>query len=112
FYIRMYGDALAFTSVNLITSNVVPSKNYLGFITGLQKQLGSITSLIGPLLSGYLWSWSIKHSFPYPLNSHFVWVLSGALLVSAWYMTQSIPDSVNVSASDNESSSPSQEETS
>ncbi|KAJ2553654.1 hypothetical protein EV175_002868 [Coemansia sp. RSA 1933] len=112
FYVRMYGDALGSTSVNLITANVVPSKNYLGFITGLQKQLNSITFLLGPFLSGYLWSWSIKHSFPYPFNSHFVWVLSGASLVVAWYMTRSIPDSVNVSASDNNPTNASQEETS
>ncbi|KAJ2551411.1 hypothetical protein EV175_003703, partial [Coemansia sp. RSA 1933] len=67
--------------------------------------------------SGYIWSWSIKHSFPYPFNSHFVWVLSGLSLIMASYITLSIPDSVNVFASgsneqhDNESDTASSEDT-
>ncbi|KAJ1890378.1 hypothetical protein LPJ81_005947 [Coemansia sp. IMI 209127] len=39
------------------------------------------------------------HSFPYPFNSHFAWVLSGLSLLAAWYITLQIPDSVNVFAS-------------
>ncbi|KAJ1729132.1 hypothetical protein LPJ72_005130, partial [Coemansia sp. Benny D160-2] len=107
FYIRMHGDILAFTSVNIIAINVAPRRNYLGFITGLQNQLNSITFMIGPLISGYLWSWSIKHTFYYPFNSHFVWVLSGVALVACWYMTLSIPESVNIfaSGSDNQDQS-------
>ncbi|KAJ2661455.1 hypothetical protein IWW48_002438 [Coemansia sp. RSA 1200] len=107
FYIRMHGDILAFTSVNIIAINVAPRRNYLGFITGLQNQLNSITFMIGPLISGYLWSWSIKHSFYYPFNSHFVWVLSGVALVACWCMTLSIPESVNIfaSGSDNQNQS-------
>ncbi|KAJ2645363.1 hypothetical protein GGH99_008289 [Coemansia sp. RSA 1285] len=97
-YIRMYGDIMAYTSVNMIALNVAPKKNYLGFITGLQQQGNSITFMLGPLISGWLWSWSIKHSFPYPFNSHFAWVLSGASLLAAWYITLGIPDSVNVFA--------------
>ncbi|KAJ1796292.1 hypothetical protein LPJ59_003835 [Coemansia sp. RSA 2399] len=74
-----------------------PVKNYP---CGLQKQVNSITNMLGPLIWGYLWSWSIKHSFPYPFNSHFTWVLSGILLVISWYISLSIPGSVNSFASD------------
>ncbi|KAJ2540459.1 hypothetical protein EV175_006230 [Coemansia sp. RSA 1933] len=98
-FIRMYGDILAYTSVNTIAINVAPRKNYLGFITGLQQQGNSITFMLGPLISGYLWSWSIKHSFPYPFNSHFAWVVSGVSLIVAWYITRKIPESVNIFAS-------------
>ncbi|KAJ1666268.1 hypothetical protein EV178_002379 [Coemansia sp. RSA 1646] len=98
-YIRTFGDILAFTSVNLLVANIAPRKTSLGFMNGLQQQAASITYILGPLVSGYLWSWSIKHSFPYPFNSHLVWVLGGLSLAVAWYMTRSIPDSVNVFAS-------------
>ncbi|KAJ1795834.1 hypothetical protein LPJ59_004117 [Coemansia sp. RSA 2399] len=98
-YIRMFGDILAFTSVNLLVANIAPRKTDLGFMNGLQQQATSITYIIGPIISGYLWSWSIKHSLPYPFNSHFVWVLAGMSLAASWYMTRSIPDTVNVFAS-------------
>ncbi|KAJ2613224.1 hypothetical protein EV177_002607 [Coemansia sp. RSA 1804] len=99
-YVRTLGDILSFASISLLVSNVAPRKTDLGFMNGLQQQTTSITYIIGPLISGYLWSWSIKHSFPYPFNSHFVWVLGGASLVVAWYMSLSIPDSVNIFASE------------
>ncbi|KAJ2398877.1 hypothetical protein GGI23_002987 [Coemansia sp. RSA 2559] len=98
-FIRIHGDIMAYTSGNIIGTNVAPRKNCLGFVTGLQNQLNAITFMLGPLISGYLWSWSIKHSYPYPFNSHFAWVLSGIALVITWYITLSLPESVNVFAS-------------
>ncbi|KAJ2549845.1 hypothetical protein EV175_004289 [Coemansia sp. RSA 1933] len=112
-YIRTFGDILAFTSVNLLVANVAPNKTDLGFMNGLQQQTTSITYIIGPLISGYLWSWSIKHSFPYPFNSHFVWVLAGIALAVSWHMTKRIPNSVNVFASgSNTQSNPDSDESS
>ncbi|KAJ2398142.1 hypothetical protein GGI23_003297 [Coemansia sp. RSA 2559] len=98
-HIRTFGDILACTSLNLLVANIAPKKTDLGFMNGLQQLATSITYSIGPLISGCLWSWSIKHSFPYPFNSHFVWVLAGMSLAASWYITRSIPDSVNVFAS-------------
>ncbi|KAJ1989950.1 hypothetical protein GGI25_004546 [Coemansia spiralis] len=103
--IRTVGDILAFTSISMLVANIAPRKSDLGFMNGLQQQTMAIAHMIGPLISGYLWSWSIKHSFPYPLNSHFVWILGGISLGISWYMTRSIPDSVNVFASGSKSSS-------
>ncbi|KAJ1766272.1 hypothetical protein IW138_005976 [Coemansia sp. RSA 986] len=98
-YIRMLGDTLAFTSVNLLAVNIAPTKADFGFVNGLQQQIAMSAYMVGTLISGYLWSWSIKHSFPYPFNSHFVWVLGGVSLAASWYMTLPIPDSVNIFAS-------------
>ncbi|KAJ1782444.1 hypothetical protein LPJ59_006808, partial [Coemansia sp. RSA 2399] len=70
-YIRMLGDTLAFTSVNLLVANIAPTKADLGFVNGLQQQVAMLAYIVGTLVSGYLWSWSIKHAFPYPFNSHF-----------------------------------------
>ncbi|KAJ2399908.1 hypothetical protein GGI23_002365 [Coemansia sp. RSA 2559] len=95
----MLGDTLAFTSVNLLVANIAPTKADLGFVNGLQQQVAMSAYIVGTLVSGYLWSWSIKHSFPYPFNSHFAWVFGGVALVISWYITLKLPDSVNIFAS-------------
>ncbi|KAJ2552126.1 hypothetical protein EV175_003434 [Coemansia sp. RSA 1933] len=98
-YVRMYGDTLAFSSIYIIVANVAPRKNCLGLINGLQQQINSITTMVGPLIWGYAWSWSIKHSFSYPFNSHFAWILSSVTCLIGWYIALKVPDSVNMFAS-------------
>ncbi|KAJ2551196.1 hypothetical protein EV175_003783 [Coemansia sp. RSA 1933] len=113
----MYGDTLAFSSIYIIVANVAPRKNCLGLINGLQQQINSITTMVGPLIWGYAWSWSIKHSFSYPFNSHFAWILSSITCLIGWYIALKIPDSVNMFASgsneqhNNESDTASSEDT-
>ncbi|KAJ2519603.1 hypothetical protein GGI11_002528, partial [Coemansia sp. RSA 2049] len=75
-YLLMHADAFAWTSMFILVSNAAPRKEYLGFINGLLSLVYGITYIFGPLVSGYLWSWSLKHTLPYPLNSHLAWVAS------------------------------------
>ncbi|KAJ2656641.1 hypothetical protein IW148_005542 [Coemansia sp. RSA 1199] len=96
---RMVGDILAFTSINLIVSNIAPTKTTLGAMNGMQQFSSTCTRIVGPMLSGTLWGWSIKHKMVYPLNSHLVWVLCGVLIAVSWKMSMSLPSSVNVFAS-------------
>ncbi|KAJ1889465.1 hypothetical protein LPJ66_008018 [Kickxella alabastrina] len=98
---RIAGDVLAFTSINLITANVAPSRADLGFMNGAQQMAMSFTRILGPLVSGTAWSWSIKHSLPFPFNSHFAWMLCALLMAVASYMSHSLPNSVNKFAADN-----------
>ncbi|KAJ1729718.1 hypothetical protein LPJ72_004823, partial [Coemansia sp. Benny D160-2] len=95
-YLLMHADAFAWTSMYILVSNAAPRKDYLGFINGLLNQVIGFTYMVGPLVSGYLWSWSLKHTLPYPFNSHLAWVASSIPLLVAWYMTLGIPESVNV----------------
>ncbi|KAJ1762905.1 hypothetical protein LPJ58_000293 [Coemansia sp. RSA 1591] len=96
---RMVGDILAFTSINLIVSNITPTKTTLGAMNGMQQFSSTCTRIIGPMLSGTLWGWSIKHKMVYPFNSHLVWVLCGVLIAVSWKMAMALPSSVNVFAS-------------
>ncbi|KAJ2564431.1 hypothetical protein GGH12_001978 [Coemansia sp. RSA 1822] len=96
---RMVGDILAFTSINLIVSNIAPTKTTLGAMNGMQQFSSTCTRIVGPMLSGTLWGWSIKHKMVYPINSHLVWVLCGVLIAVSWKMSMSLPSSVNVFAS-------------
>ncbi|KAJ2786243.1 hypothetical protein H4R18_000090 [Coemansia javaensis] len=96
--VRITGDVLAFTSVGLLVVNIAPSRTTLGAMTGMQQLLVACTGIVGPLVAGTLWSWSIKHALPYPLNAHLVWVLCGTLMALAWAHSCALPSSVNVFA--------------
>ncbi|KAJ2808759.1 hypothetical protein H4R20_000674 [Coemansia guatemalensis] len=96
--VRITGNILSYTSSNIIVTNIAPSKNSLGFINGLQELAINSMRALGPLISGTLWAWSIKHSYFYPFNSHLVWVLCGVFLFAAWRVALRLPSSVNVFA--------------
>ncbi|KAJ2359038.1 hypothetical protein IWW50_000120 [Coemansia erecta] len=100
--VRTTGTVLAFTSINLLTVNLAPSKSELGFMNGAQQLAMSTTRIAGPIMAGVVWSWSIKHSLPYPLNSHMVWVLCAALTAVSLHMSYKIPVSVNTFAAGND----------
>ncbi|KAJ1811126.1 hypothetical protein LPJ77_000296 [Coemansia sp. RSA 2523] len=98
---RSTGTVLAFTSINLLTVNLAPSKSELGFMNGTQQLAMTTTRIAGPIMAGVIWTWSIKHSFPYPFNSHMVWVLCAALTALSLRMSHKIPESVNTFAAGN-----------
>ncbi|KAJ2611384.1 hypothetical protein H4S08_003182 [Coemansia sp. RSA 1365] len=93
--IRTIGTVLSFTSINILTVNLAPTKADLGFMNGLQQVALCVTRVAGPIAAGSVFSWSIKHTLPYPFNSHLVWVLCAVLTVGSLQMTSKIPDSVN-----------------
>ncbi|KAJ2500408.1 hypothetical protein GGH96_002736 [Coemansia sp. RSA 1972] len=98
---RTTGTVLAFTSINLLAVNLAPSKSDLGFMNGAQQLAMTTTRIAGPIMAGVIWTWSIKHSLPYPLNSHMVWVLCAALTALSLRMSHKIPKSVNTFAAGN-----------
>ncbi|KAJ2596046.1 hypothetical protein EV177_008014 [Coemansia sp. RSA 1804] len=86
---------LVSTSINLITVNIAPSRSELGFMNGAQQMGMTVTRTIGPVLTGYIWSWSSKHALPFPFNSHFVWTVALVLTAVSYYASRKIPQSVN-----------------
>ncbi|KAJ1950276.1 hypothetical protein FBU59_000756 [Linderina macrospora] len=94
-FLRVIGNVLVFTSVNLLSANLAPTTADLGLMNGAQQLAMSITRVIGPVLAGYIWSWSIKHDLPYPFNSHLIWVICALLTAVSLHMTFGIPESVN-----------------
>ncbi|KAJ2704888.1 hypothetical protein FB645_002921 [Coemansia sp. IMI 203386] len=98
--VRVVGTVLMMTSVNLLTANLAPTKAELGFMNGAQQLAMSSTRIIGPLLSGTIWSWSIKHSWPFPFNFHFVWNISALMYLFSTYLSSRIPQSVNIFSAD------------
>ncbi|KAJ2071795.1 hypothetical protein GGI09_009223, partial [Coemansia sp. S100] len=97
---RITSSVMAFTSINLMITNMAPTRADLGFMNGTQQLAMSTVRIFAPIVSGSLWSWSIKHSFPFPFNSHLVWMLSAVLIAIVLKLSYRIPESVNKFAAD------------
>ncbi|KAJ2812203.1 hypothetical protein H4S07_001562 [Coemansia furcata] len=97
---RITSNVMAYTSINMMITNMAPSRADLGFMNGTQQLAMSVMRIFAPAISGILWSWSIKHTLPFPFNSHFVWMLSAALVSIVLWQSYLIPDSVNKFAAD------------
>ncbi|KAJ2581797.1 hypothetical protein IWW49_005851 [Coemansia sp. RSA 1797] len=93
---RTVGNALSATSLNLFVANIAPSAATLGVFNGVQQLCTTFMRIIGLVLSGTLWEWSIKHSLVYPFNSHLAWVVCGLVTATAWRLSLRLPDSVNI----------------
>ena len=59
--------------VNLMINNC-GEKKYLGRINGFSQSLAALGSIIGPLLSGLLYSWSIYNKI-FPFDVHFAFII-------------------------------------
>ncbi|KAJ1818691.1 hypothetical protein LPJ60_004188 [Coemansia sp. RSA 2675] len=97
---RITSSVMAFTSINMMITNMAPTRADLGLMNGTQQLAMSMVRIFAPIVSGSLWSWSIKHSFPFPFNSHLVWMLSTVLIVIVLKLSYRIPESVNKFAAD------------
>lgn len=60
--------------VNLMINNS-GEKKYLGRINGFSQSLAALGSIIGPLLSGIMYSWSISNDKQFPLDIHFAFII-------------------------------------
>ncbi|KAJ2741485.1 hypothetical protein GGI20_005156 [Coemansia sp. BCRC 34301] len=98
--LRITSSVMAFTSINLMITNLAPTRADLGFMNSTQQLAMSTVRIFAPLTGGTLWSWSIKHSLPFPFNSHFSWMLSAAILAIVLKLSYRIPVSVNKFAAD------------
>lgn len=59
--------------VNLMINNS-GEKKYLGRINGFSQSLAALGSIIGPLLSGIMYSWSITNN-KFPFDVHFAFII-------------------------------------
>ncbi|KAJ2853363.1 hypothetical protein J3B02_003178 [Coemansia erecta] len=98
--VRVVGVVLVMTSINLLTANLAPSRAELGFMNGTQQLAMSTTRIVGPLISGTIWSWSIKHSLPFPFDFHLLWNICALLVFISFKLSGRIPQSVNVFGAD------------
>ncbi|KAJ2892315.1 hypothetical protein IWW38_003267 [Coemansia aciculifera] len=97
---RATSSVLAFTSINLMVANMAPTRADLGFMNGMLQLVISAVRIFATLVSGSLWSRSIKHSLRFSLNSHLVWILGALFLAILLKLSYRIPDSVNKFAAD------------
>ncbi|KAJ2613225.1 hypothetical protein GGH99_002494 [Coemansia sp. RSA 1285] len=108
--VQIVAKVMVFTSINLITANLAPSRNELGFMNGAQQLAMTLTRIIGPLLTGTIWTWSIKHAWPFPFDSHFVWTVATLFTLTSYFVSLRIPKTVNTFAAGKSNDGGSEEE--
>ncbi|KAJ1973633.1 hypothetical protein H4R33_006936, partial [Dimargaris cristalligena] len=86
-FTRVCGATLCFTSANILISNSVPNRAALGTVNGFTQTVGSLARAIGPMLAGILWSWSLANGYPFPLNSHFVFIVASLIAFVTYLIT-------------------------
>ncbi|KAJ2224907.1 hypothetical protein IWW45_007990 [Coemansia sp. RSA 485] len=93
--IQITGIVFTATGFNVIASNVAPSRAHLGLMNSVQHGVLSFSKIVGPLISGVVWAWSIKHGLSYPLNYHLTFVMCAAMAIYSLMLTSRLPESVN-----------------
>ncbi|KAJ1976010.1 hypothetical protein H4R33_006533 [Dimargaris cristalligena] len=86
-FAKVCGGTLCFTSANILINNSVPNRAALGTVNGFTQSVGSLARAIGPMLAGILWSWSLTNGYPFPLNSHFVFIVASLIAFATYLVT-------------------------
>ena len=70
-------------------------KKYLGRINGISQSFAALGSILGPLISGIAYSWSLTNDKFFPLNIHFSFILFAIISVLNIIATAFLDDSIN-----------------
>lgn len=80
--------------INIMINNSV-EKKYLGRINGISQSFAALGSILGPLISGIAYSWSLANNKFFPLNIHFSFTLFAIISVLNIIATAFLDDSIN-----------------
>jgi hypothetical protein len=83
-----------FTSMNLMLSNAAPS-HLRGTINGLSMTLSMFARIFGPVIGGFLFSWSIAHPHPWPFNHHTCFIFFALVFLASMQVIRRLPSSIN-----------------
>eukprot|EP00730_Choanoeca_flexa_P018049 TRINITY_DN8752_c0_g1_i1.p1 TRINITY_DN8752_c0_g1~~TRINITY_DN8752_c0_g1_i1.p1 ORF type:complete len:516 (+),score=85.86 TRINITY_DN8752_c0_g1_i1:127-1674(+) len=83
-----------FTSMNLLLSNAVPS-HLRGAINGLAMTMAMFVRVIGPIVGGAIFSFSISHDYPWPFNHHLAFVFFAISFAAVFALIRQVPLALN-----------------
>jgi len=84
-FIRNLGSFMNFSALQRYTNDTI-SPERRGQINGFQIAFSSLLQTCGPLLGGYVLSWSMETSRPYPFNYHFVFLIMVVITLITLYV--------------------------
>lgn len=94
FIIKSSFATLTVVLINLMINNSA-EKKYLGRINGISQSFAALGSIIGPIVSGVLYSWSIKNDYAFPLDIHFSFIIFSIISFTNLLFVNFIDDSIN-----------------
>jgi MFS family permease len=94
FIIKASIGSISIILINIMINNSV-EKKYLGRINGISQSFAALGSIIGPILSGIAYSWSLKNDNFFPLNIHFSFTLFAVISVLNIIATALLDNSIN-----------------
>ena len=94
FIIKASIGSISIILINIMINNSV-EKKYLGRINGISQSFAALGSILGPLISGISYSWSLANDKFFPLNIHFSFTLFAIISVLNIIATAFLDDSIN-----------------
>jgi MFS family permease len=94
FIIKASIGSISIILINIMINNSV-EKKYLGRINGISQSFAALGSILGPLISGIAYSWSLTNDKFFPLNIHFSFTLFAIISVLNIIATAFLDDSIN-----------------
>lgn len=73
-FVRNVASFMNFSALQRFTNDCIAADKR-GKINGFQITFSSLLQTLGPVLGGYILSWSMSNGLPYPFNYHFVFLL-------------------------------------
>lgn len=69
---------------------------FAGLANGISQSMVALTRAVGPALGSVLLAWSIGAALPFPLDYHFVFLLSAAICVFPILLSYLLGEDCNV----------------
>jgi len=92
--LRQFSGQLSFSAVMNMITNSVDCSN-MGAANGLGQSLVALLRGIGPVLAGFLFSWSTTNGLPFPMNIYFMFFIEAVLSIGILIFTLGLPLKIN-----------------
>jgi MFS family permease len=73
--VRAMSMVMGATSLQLLLVDSNSDNSKLGTINGYNQTLANFCKSLGPMLCGVAYSWSLSHSYYFPFNRYFSWMI-------------------------------------
>ncbi|KAJ3106700.1 hypothetical protein HDU96_008137 [Phlyctochytrium bullatum] len=77
-----------------MTGNVCPSHSR-GAANGVAQSFGALGRMIGPILAGNVFSWSVENGLPAPFDFHLLFYLLGLTSAGIYVASLYVPPEVD-----------------
>lgn len=88
-FVRNLGSFMNFSALQRYTNDTISAEKR-GQINGFQIAFSSLLQTLGPIIGGFVLSWSMTNEMPYPFNYHFTFLIMVAITFVTLYVIYSL----------------------